>query len=185
MPGKDLQLPHRRPFSWPSRTHPQAFLAPSKNSSCHCFHPVPCIYPLFHFQHYLTVVLKVSASLSFTPLLEQPPYYEKLLTLSLTFSTGLRCCQTHQDRLGHRPGLHQLLDICKHFHQSYPSTVACPLALNEVPLVPLLQGSVSTHPSPKSRKQHTKLSHLTGSRHIGDRPSNPIYPTAELELHLG
>lgn len=33
--------------------------------------------------------------------------------------------------------------------------------------------------APKSRKQHTKPSHLTGSRHMGDRPSSPIYPTAE------
>lgn len=148
---EDLQLPHRRPFSWPSRTHPRPLMAPRKNNSCHCFHPVPCIYLLFSFQQHLfnncsTLVLKVSASMSFTPPLEQPPYVEKLLIFPLTLSTGLRYHQTHHDRLGHRPGIHQLLDIFKHFHQSYPSTRADALALHEVPLAPLLQRRKCFHP---------------------------------------
>lgn len=109
-----------------------------KNNSCHCFHPVTCIYPLFHFQQYCsTLVLKTPASLSFTPLLEQPSYYEKIVTLPLTFSTRLKCHQTQAD----------------------------PLALHAVPLVPLLQrrcfhpphlprAGSSTHFSPHQQQAH-------------------------------
>lgn len=151
-------------------------MALRKNNSCHCFQPVPCIYPLFHFQHCSTLVLKVSASLSFTPLLEQLPYYEKLLTVPLTFSTGLRCHQTYQDRLEHKPGLCQLLDICKHFHQSYPFTRSNPLALRGVPLVPLLQRRKCFYPPQPTRAGSSTPSLLT-SLAAGTCMTNPQVPS--------
>lgn len=160
MPRKDLQLPHRRPFSQPSKTHPRAFVAPRKNNYCHCFHSIPYIYPLYHFQQYCsTLVLMVSASLSLTILLEQPLYYEKILTLPLYLQYWAEMPSDPSQSLG----------------SARSASGSFPAKKKVLPLTP----------PPKSRKQHTKPSHLTGSRHMGDRPSSPIYPTAEQELHLG
>lgn len=89
---------------------------------------------------------------------------------------------SYQNWLQHGPGLHQLLVICKRFHQSHLPQQLVPLLSMECPLVPLLQGSLHPPPSHKSGQQHTKPPQPL---HTGNRPSSPIHSTAEQELCLG